>query len=113
MAKAKRIKTRTPGVAKVGERFEWRSQSTGQQGMTATYEEAKAAKARADLSGPVSVAARAEFGAHAREWITGYRGRNGRGFGEASRQRYREGLEGHAIPFFTEVRPRKFATVKR
>jgi integrase len=113
MAKATRIKTRTPGVAKVGERFEWRSRRTGQQGMCVTYEEAKDAKARPDLSGPVSAEVRTVFGVHAREWIAGYRGRNGRGFGEASRQRYREGLEGYVIPYFDEVRARKFATVKR
>jgi len=113
MAKAKRIKTRTPGIAKVGDRFEWRSSRSGTSGTCDTYEEAKAAKVKADLSGPVSPTARTTFGVHARDWIAAYRGRNSRGFGEASRSRYREGLELYAIPYFDTIRKRKFSEIKR
>jgi integrase len=113
MAKAKRTKTRTPGVFKVGDRYEWISYRSGTSGTCDGYAEACDAKQTADKQGPTPERARGTFGEYAREWIDAYSGRTRRGFGEASRQRYREGLELYAIPFFDTVRQRRFADVKR
>ena len=113
MAKASRTKTRTPGVFKVGERFEWISYRAGKSGTCDTYAAACDAKHAADSAGPLPERARGQFGAYAIAWIEGYGGRTRRGFSEASRQRYREGLELYAIPFFDRKRPRRFGDVRR
>lgn len=113
MAKAKRTKTRTPGVFKVGDRFEWISYRSGKSGTCDLYTEARTAKQTADTQGPTPERARGTFGEYAREWVEAYAGRTRRGFGEASRQRYRESLELYAIPFFDTVRKRRFADIKR
>jgi integrase len=113
MPKAKRTKTRTPGVFKVGDRFEWISYRSGKSGTCDTYAEACDAKQTADKQGPTPERARGTFGDYAREWLEAYSGRTRRGFSEASRQRYRESIELYAIPFFDTVRKRRFAEVKR
>lgn len=113
MAKAQRMKTRTRGVWKVGPRFEWRSARSGKSGTVDTYKEACNAKQMADTTGPTPERARGTFGEYAREWVDGYGGRTRRGFGEASRQRYRENLELYAIPFFDIERKRRFTDIKR
>ena len=63
MAKARRIKTKTTGVYRVGERYEWRTR-TG-RGMADSYDDACKAKARAAISGPVVAAVREGFGDYA------------------------------------------------
>lgn len=124
MAKASRVGTNTRGIFKVGPRFEWVSYKTAtrpQQGGTCdTYAEARAAKQTADARGATPERARGTFGEHALEWIEGYRGRTRRGFSESSRQRYREGLELYAIPFFDKTgagakngRRRRLGDIKR
>ena len=110
MAKAKRIKTRTSGVYRVGERYEWMTRTA--RGMADTYEEACQAKARADLAGPVAAAVRERFGDYARAWLAGYQGRTSRGFTEGTRAGYSESLELYAIPFF-EGRRLKPHQIKR
>lgn len=111
MAKAKRIRTRTSGVYKVGERYEWQHGRT-LRGMADTYEEACKAKARASLDGPAAAAVREEFGDWARSWLAGYQGRTSRGFTEGTRAGYSETLELYAIPFF-EARKLRPHQVKR
>lgn len=98
MAKAKRVATRYRRIYHVGERYEWIGRSG--RGTVDTLDEARAAKARADLAGPVAAAARGGFGDYARTWVVGYQGRTSRGFTEGSRAGYRESLELYAIPFF-------------
>ena len=98
MAKAKQVRTRWPGVYKVGDRFEWHTRHD--RGMADTSKEARAAKAKAESVGPVSRAVRGTFGEYARTWLAGYQGRTSRGFTEASRAGYRESLELYAIPYF-------------
>jgi integrase len=112
MAKAARTKTRTPGVAKVGSRYEWRSRRTNRSGYCDRYDEAVAAKAAADR-GAAGAGPRDAFATHAREWIDGYAGRTQRGFSEATRKRYRESLELYAIPYFEQARKRRFAAVTK
>ncbi len=56
MAKAKRIRTKTTGVYRIGDRYEWVSRAGS--GTFDTFEEACKAKARADLAGPVAAAVR-------------------------------------------------------
>ena len=113
MADGKHTPTRTPGVRKRGNSYRWESYRSGDRGTCATYTEAVAAKQKADAKGPTPQRARGEFGAYARDWLEAYGGRTRRGFGEASRQRYRENLELYAIPYFDTVRKRRFADVKR
>ena len=70
-------------------------------------------KRKADDRGRITQAGRDSFGAHAREWIDTFAGRTRRGFGESTRQRYRESLELYAIPFFDTIRKRKLADITR
>lgn len=98
MAKARRIRTKSTGVYRVGDRYEWRTRTA--RGMADSYDEACKAKAKADLSGPVAAAVREPFGDYARAWLAGYQGRTSRGFTEGTRAGYRESLELYAIPFF-------------
>lgn len=108
MAKAKRIKTRYPGIYKVGRRYEWKT--SGDRGMADDLDEARKAKAQAERGGVVH--ARGAFGAHARDWLASYQGRTSRGFSESTRKRYRESLELYAIPYFDEIRPRRLAKIQ-
>ena len=98
MAKARLIKTRYPNIYRVGERYEWRG--AGHRGTVDTLDEARTAKARAELVGPVPAAVRGGFGDYARTWLAGYQGRTSRGFTEGTRAGYSESLELYAIPFF-------------
>ncbi len=100
MAKAKRVRTRYPGIYKVGERYEWVAGRDRGRGMTDTLEEARTAKAKAELAGPISAAIRGSFRDYAQTWIVGYQGRTNRGFSESTRADYRESLDLYLIPFF-------------
>ena len=100
MAKANRVRTRYPGISKVGERYEWVAGRDRGRGTTDTLVEARSAKAKAELAGPVSAAVRGKFGDYARTWIAGYQGRTNRGFSESTRADYRESLDLYLIPFF-------------
>ena len=111
MAKAKRIKTRYPGIYRVGDRYEWRTRTA--RGMADTLKEARGAKATAEARGPIPAAMRGPFGEHALDWLAGYQGRTSRGFSEPSRRRYRESLTLYAIPYFDEVRKLKPAQIQR
>src|SRR4051794_27595051 len=114
MAKSKRVKTRYPGVYKVGDRYEWISRRSGMRGMAHTLNEARDAKADADRREPMTpTVARATFGEYALDWLAAYQGRTSRGFSEGTRARYRESLELWAIPYFDRVRRRKFAEVRK
>jgi integrase len=114
MAKARRQKTRYPNVYKVGARFEWVSKRSRTRGMADTAKEARDCKADADSRGePLCASARGTFGTHARDWLPSYQGRTSKGFSESTRRRYRDSLELWAIPYFDEVRPRKFAEVRK
>ena len=108
--KDKHTPTRTPGVRKRGSSYRWESYAAGERGTCPTYKEAVAAKQRADERGPQI---RDTFGVYARQWLEAYGGRTRRGFGEASRQRYRENLELYAIPYFDTIRKRRFADITR
>lgn len=111
MAKAKRVKTRYAGIYRVGARYEWRTRSAS--GMVDTLDEARTAKAKAEANGPVPQAVRGSFGEYALDWLAAYQGRTARGFGESTRQRYRESLTLYAIPYFDEVRRLKVAQIRR
>ena len=100
MAKANRIRTRYPGISKVGERYEWVAGRDRGRGTTDTLEEARSAKAKAELAGPVSAAVRGRFGDYAWTWIAGYQGRTNRGFSESTRADCRKSLDLYLIPFF-------------
>ena len=114
MAKAKRVKTRYPGVYRVGDRYEWISRRSGMRGMADTLNEARDAKADADRRDPMTpTVARATFGEYALDWLAAYQGRTARGFSEGTRERYRQALELWAIPYFDRVRRRKFAEVRK
>lgn len=115
MAKARRTRTKKTGVFAVGNRYEWVLQRNGVQerGMADTIEEAARARAASELKAPTPREARGDFGPHAREWVEAYSGRTRRGFSEATRLDYRQTLNNYAIPFFDEVRPRKWAQVTR
>jgi integrase len=111
MAKATRVKTRYPGIYRVGDRYEWRTRTA--RGMADTLDEARKAKAKAEVNGPVPAAVRGSFGEYARDWIVAYQGRTSRGFAESTRQRYRESLELYAIPYFDEIRKLKVSAIRR
>src|SRR4051812_27259887 len=116
MAKAKQIKTRYPGIYKVGSRYEWASWRGGPRGMTDTLDEAREAKAKAlaarDAHRGSTSTARSSFGEYALEWIAGYQGRTSRGFDEATRADYRRDLERYAIPYFDRIRRRKLGEIQ-
>jgi integrase len=117
MAKAKRIPTKYTGVFRLGPdgRYGWQLKRNGklQSGTADTEDEARRARAAADLEGPAPAGARGDFGTHALEWVETYQGRTRRGFSESSRVDYRQTLTNYAIPFFDDVRPRKWAQVTR
>ena len=98
MAKAQQVKTRYPGIYRVGDRYEWKIR--GDRGMADTIEQARTDKARAEARGPSAASTRGEFGEYARTWIAGYQGRTSRGFTEGSRAGYAETLRLYVIPYF-------------
>src|SRR3954454_10720671 len=102
MAKAKQIRTRYPGIYRVGKRYEWASWRGGPRGMADTIEAAREAKAEAEgtrsAHATTTDAARGTFGAYALDWIVSYQGRTSRGLDEGTRADYRRDLERYAIP---------------
>lgn len=99
MAKAKQVRTRYPGIYKVGDRYEWKI-GRHARGMTDTLDEARETRAKAELNGPAPAIVRGGFGEYGRTWVAGYQGRTSRGFSEGTRTDYRDSLEVYAIPFF-------------
>src|SRR3954468_16938695 len=117
MAKPKQVKTRYPGIYKVGQRYEWQSWRGGPRGMVGTLDEAREAKAKALAARDAHTAsaptgARSTFGAYALEWIGGYQGRTSRGLDEGTRADYRRDLERYAVPYFDRIRRRKLGEVQ-
>ena len=116
MAKAKRTKTRYPGIYRVGKRYEWTTWRGGPRGSADTIEAARDAKATAEANrqahATTSNAARGMFGVYALEWIDTYRGRTSRGFDDATRADYRRDLERYAIPYFDKIRRRKLGEIQ-
>ena len=116
MAKAKQIKTRYPGIYRVGKRYEWATWRGGPRGMADSIEDARAAKAKAEATrgahATTTDAARATFGAYALDWIVSYQGRTSRGLDEGTRADYRRDLERYAIPYFDHIRRRKLGEIQ-
>jgi integrase len=72
-----------------------------------TLAEARTVKSTltADVArGEFRALSRVTFAEYAPEWLTGYRGRTRRGFGDSTRDDYRAALEREAIPFFGRLR---------
>jgi integrase len=106
MASPRLERTATPGIYKRGGRYVavFRDPSGRQRKVFGrTLSEARRLKAEkvADVSrGEYRQFSRVPFADYALEWIETYQGRTARGFGDGSRDDYRDTLERDAIPFF-------------
>ncbi|MDQ3870674.1 MAG: site-specific integrase [Chloroflexota bacterium] len=102
----KPIRTSTPGVFKLGNRYVVRfrdPQGRSRKRFAKTLAEARVLKASvsADMArGEYRDRSSIRFDEYARAWIETYRGRTARGVREATRADYRRILEADAIPFF-------------
>lgn len=105
MARAKREKTRYPGIYRRGDRIEyiWRDANGQQRSATArTMEIARREKARMEDEARTGHAQDTQLtlAEYARDWVDRYQGRTNRGFRESTREAYRRELETYVIPFF-------------
>lgn len=109
MPSPKLERTKTPGIYRRGGRYVaiYRDPLGRQRKVFGrTLSEARRLKAEkvADVSrGEYRQLSRAPFADYALEWIETYQGRTRRGFGEGSRDDYRDTLRRDAIPFFGRV----------
>lgn len=99
-------RTRHPGIYKRGSRYVvvWRHRGRQHKSFHRTLAEAREAQGERRRTGERAPATRASFEDYAREWLSTYGGRTGRGLSETSRDAYRRSLEQHVIPFFDGYR---------
>jgi integrase len=96
--------TRYPGVYRRGGRYvvTWRHRGRQHKSSHRTLSEALEAQGERRRTGGRTPESRASFEGYAREWLSTYRGRTGRGISDSTLRNYRSALELRAIPYFRD-----------